>query len=160
MHFVDNVHVIKDNLFTVPPLFKLIQENSKTDWKEMYQVFNCGHRMELYVPQDIAQEIIAISESYGVAAQIVGRVEAPEKPKSKEEVASLPTLDEKLPMDGEVNNEVIDDLIVLDDYGKEPEKPSRKRKRERESSSDEPTAKRAKDSASNATSEDIIMLDD
>ena len=76
LHFVDNVHVIKDNLFPVPPLFKLIQENSKTDWKEMYQVFNCGHRMELYVPQDIAQEIIAISESYGVAAQIVGRVEA------------------------------------------------------------------------------------
>ncbi|MEK8181083.1 AIR synthase related protein [Flavobacterium buctense] len=76
LHFVDNVHVIKDNLFPVPPLFKLIQENSKTDWKEMYQVFNCGHRMELYVPQDIAQEIIAISESFGVAAQIVGRVEA------------------------------------------------------------------------------------
>ena len=76
LHFVDNVHVIKDNLFPVPPLFKLIQENSKTDWKEMYQVFNCGHRMELYVPQDIAQDIIAISESFGVAAQIVGRVEA------------------------------------------------------------------------------------
>ncbi|MBP6557161.1 MAG: phosphoribosylformylglycinamidine cyclo-ligase [Flavobacterium sp.] len=76
LHFVDNVHVIKDNLFPVPPLFKLIQENSKTDWKEMYQVFNCGHRMELYVPQDIAKDIIAISESFGVAAKIVGRVEA------------------------------------------------------------------------------------
>ena len=76
LHFVDNVHVIKDNLFPVPPLFKLIQENSKTDWKEMYQVFNCGHRMELYVPQAIAQDIIAISESFGVAAQIVGSVEA------------------------------------------------------------------------------------
>jgi phosphoribosylformylglycinamidine cyclo-ligase len=81
LHFVENVHVIKDNLFPVPPLFKLIQENSKTDWKEMYQVFNCGHRMELYLPQDIAQEIIAISESFGVAAQIVGRVESSENKK-------------------------------------------------------------------------------
>ena len=81
LHFVDNVHVIKDNLFPVPPLFKLIQENSKTDWKEMYQVFNCGHRMELYVPKDLAQDIIAISESFGVAAQIVGRVEASENKK-------------------------------------------------------------------------------
>jgi phosphoribosylformylglycinamidine cyclo-ligase len=76
LHFVDNVHVIKDNLFPVPPLFKLIQEQSKTDWKEMYQVFNCGHRMELYVPQEIANDIIEISKSFGVEAQIVGRVEA------------------------------------------------------------------------------------
>ena len=76
LHFVKEVHVIKDNLFPVPPLFQLIQEQSKTDWKEMYQVFNCGHRMELYVPEEVAQEIIAISESFGVAAQIVGRVEA------------------------------------------------------------------------------------
>ncbi len=75
LHFVEGVHIIKDNLFPVPPLFKLIQEQSKTDWKEMYQVFNCGHRMELYVPQEIAADIIAISESFGVAAQIVGRVE-------------------------------------------------------------------------------------
>jgi phosphoribosylformylglycinamidine cyclo-ligase len=81
LHFVDNVHVIKDNLFPVPPLFKLIQENSKTDWKEMYQVFNCGHRMELYVPQEIANDLIAISESFGVGAQIVGRVEASENKK-------------------------------------------------------------------------------
>ena len=78
LHFVDAVHVIKDNLFPVPPLFQLIQEQSKTDWKEMYQVFNCGHRMELYVPEAIAADIIAISESFGVAAQIVGRVEASE----------------------------------------------------------------------------------
>jgi phosphoribosylformylglycinamidine cyclo-ligase len=76
LHFVDNVHVIKDNLFPVPPLFKLIQEQSGTDWKEMYQVFNCGHRMEVYVPAEIANDIIAISESFGVDAQIVGRVEA------------------------------------------------------------------------------------
>ena len=76
-----NVHVIKDNLFPVPPLFQLIQEQSKTDWKEMYQVFNCGHRMELYVPQEIADDIIAISQSFGVAAQIVGRVEASEHKK-------------------------------------------------------------------------------
>lgn len=81
LHFVDNVHVIKDNLFPVPPLFKLIQEQSKTDWKEMYQVFNCGHRMELYVPSDIVEDIIEISKSFGVDAQIVGRVEASENKK-------------------------------------------------------------------------------
>lgn len=81
LHFVDKVHVIKDNLFPVPPLFKLIQEQSKTDWKEMYQVFNCGHRMELYVPEDIAEDIIEISKSFGVEAQIVGRVEASETKK-------------------------------------------------------------------------------
>lgn len=75
LHFVDNVHVIKDNLFPVPPLFKLIQENSKTDWKEMYQVFNCGHRMELYVPAEVAQDVIEISKSFNIDAQIVGRVE-------------------------------------------------------------------------------------
>ena len=78
LHFIDNLHIIKDNLFPIPPLFKLIQEQSKTDWREMYQVFNCGHRMELYVNQSIADDIIAISESFGVAAQIVGRVEASE----------------------------------------------------------------------------------
>lgn len=81
LHFVENVHVIKDNLFPVPPLFQLIQEQSKTDWKEMYQVFNCGHRMEVYVPQEIAADIIAISQSFGVDAQIVGRVEASETKK-------------------------------------------------------------------------------
>ena len=81
LHFVENVHVIKDNLFPIPPLFKLIQEQSKTDWKEMYQVFNCGHRMELYVPENVAQEIISISQSFGVEAQIVGRVEASESKK-------------------------------------------------------------------------------
>ncbi len=76
LHFIENLHVIKDNLFPVPPLFKLIQEQSKTDWKEMYQVFNCGHRMEIYVPEAIAADIIAISQSYGVEAQIVGSVTA------------------------------------------------------------------------------------
>lgn len=81
LHFVDNVHVIKDNLFPVPPLFKLIQENSKTDWKEMYQVFNCGHRMELYVPAEVAQDIIEISKSFNIEAQIVGRVEKSESKK-------------------------------------------------------------------------------
>ena len=81
LHFVDNVHVIKDNLFPVPPLFKLIQEQSATSWKEMYQVFNCGHRMELYVPAEIANDIIEISKSFGVDAQIVGRVEASENKK-------------------------------------------------------------------------------
>jgi len=76
LHFIDNLHIVKDNLFPVPPLFKLIQDQSKTDWKEMYQVFNCGHRMELYVSAEIAQDIIAISKSFNVDAQIVGRVEA------------------------------------------------------------------------------------
>jgi phosphoribosylformylglycinamidine cyclo-ligase len=76
LHFIDNLHIIKDNLFPVPPLFQLIQSQSNTDWKEMFQVFNCGHRLELYVPESIAAELIAISESFGVAAQIVGRVEA------------------------------------------------------------------------------------
>ena len=78
LHFVDNVHVIKDNLFPVPPLFQLIQEQSGTDWKEMYQVFNCGHRMELYVPEAVANDIIAISKSFNVDAKIVGRVESSE----------------------------------------------------------------------------------
>ena len=81
LHFVKDVHVIKNNLFPIPPLFKLIQEQSKTDWKEMYQVFNCGHRMEIYVPEHVAQQIIAISESFGVEAQIVGRVEASDSKK-------------------------------------------------------------------------------
>lgn len=75
LHFVENVHVIKDNLFPVPPLFQLIQEQSKTDWKEMYQVFNCGHRMEIYVPAEVAQDIIEISKTFNIDAQIVGRVE-------------------------------------------------------------------------------------
>jgi phosphoribosylformylglycinamidine cyclo-ligase len=76
LHFIDNLHVIKDKLFDVPPLFELIQQESGTDWKEMYQVFNMGHRLELYVPEAIAAKLIAISESFGVPAQIVGRVEA------------------------------------------------------------------------------------
>lgn len=81
LHFVENLHIIKDNMFDIPPLFKLIQEQSNTDWKEMYQVFNCGHRMELYVSPEIAEDIIAISKSYNVDAQIVGRVEASEHKK-------------------------------------------------------------------------------
>ena len=79
LHFIDELHIVKDNLFDVPPLFQLIQEQSGTDWKEMYQVFNMGHRMELYVPEAVASTLISISESFGVAAQIVGRVEASTK---------------------------------------------------------------------------------
>lgn len=79
LHFVDKVHVIKDNLFATPPLFELIQKESNTDWKEMYKVFNMGHRMEIYVSEEIAQDIIAISESFGIPAQIIGRVEAADK---------------------------------------------------------------------------------
>jgi phosphoribosylformylglycinamidine cyclo-ligase len=75
LHFVKDLHIIKDNLFEVPPLFKLIQEESKTDWKEMYQVFNMGHRMELYVPKEIADDLISISKSFNVDAKIVGKVE-------------------------------------------------------------------------------------
>jgi phosphoribosylformylglycinamidine cyclo-ligase len=75
LHFVDDVHIIKDNLFPTPPLFTTIQEESGTDWKEMYKVFNMGHRMEIYVPANLAEEIIAISKSFNVDAQIVGRVE-------------------------------------------------------------------------------------
>lgn len=77
LHFInDDVHVIKDNLFPIPVLFQLIQEQSDTDWKEMYKVFNMGHRMEIYVPAEIAEEIIAISKSFNIDAQIIGRVES------------------------------------------------------------------------------------
>ena len=76
LHFVDKLHIIKDNMFEVPPLFKLIQSESGTDWKEMYQVFNMGHRMELYVPEEFAETIMKISKSFNVDAQIIGRVEA------------------------------------------------------------------------------------
>lgn len=76
MHFVQGVHVIKDNLFPIPPLFDLIQKESGTSFQEMYQVFNMGHRMELYVSPEFADEIIQISNSFGISAQVVGRVEA------------------------------------------------------------------------------------
>jgi phosphoribosylformylglycinamidine cyclo-ligase len=76
LHFVENVHIIKDNLFPIPPLFKMIQEESGTDWKEMYKVFNMGHRMEIYLAPENAQAIIDISKSFGIDAQIIGRVEA------------------------------------------------------------------------------------
>ena len=75
LHFVENLHVIKDNLFDIPPLFKLIQKESDTDWREMYQVFNCGHRMELYVPEAIAEDLIRISREFKVDARVIGRVE-------------------------------------------------------------------------------------
>jgi len=75
LHFVDDLHIVKDNMFDIPPLFKLIQEQSKTDWKEMYQVFNCGHRMEIYTSPEVAKDIIKISKSYQVDAKIIGRVE-------------------------------------------------------------------------------------
>ncbi len=76
MNFIDNLHVIKDNMFDIPPLFKLIQEQSGTQWPEMYKVFNMGHRMEIYLPEEYAKDIIAISESFNVPAKIIGRVEA------------------------------------------------------------------------------------
>ncbi|PIB32653.1 AIR synthase related protein [Maribacter sp. 4G9] len=76
LHFIDNLHIVKDNLFEIPPLFKLIQEQSGTDWKEMYQVFNCGHRLEIYTDGETAKDLISISRSFNVDAQIVGRVGA------------------------------------------------------------------------------------
>jgi phosphoribosylformylglycinamidine cyclo-ligase len=76
LHFIDNLHIIKDNLFPIAPLFTIIHDQSGTDWKEMYKVFNMGHRMELYVNEAHAQSIIDISERFGVEAKIIGRVEA------------------------------------------------------------------------------------
>ncbi|MBQ1987728.1 MAG: phosphoribosylformylglycinamidine cyclo-ligase [Muribaculaceae bacterium] len=75
LHFIENKHVIKDNLFPTPPLFKLIQDQSGTDWKEMYKVFNMGHRMEIYLSPEDANDVIEIAQSFGIEAQIVGRVE-------------------------------------------------------------------------------------
>lgn len=76
LHFVENVHVIKDNMFPIPPLFRTIQEQSHTEWSEMYKVFNCGHRFEVYLPQEYAQQVIDISKSFGIDAQVIGHVEA------------------------------------------------------------------------------------
>jgi phosphoribosylformylglycinamidine cyclo-ligase len=76
LHFVDNVHVVKDNLFATPPLFRMIQEESKTPWQEMYRVFNMGHRLEIYTDQDSAGRMIEIARSFQIDAQIVGRVES------------------------------------------------------------------------------------
>lgn len=78
LHFVENVHIIKDKLFPLPPLFKLIHEQSHTDYKEMYKVFNMGHRLEIYLPEEHAQEVISISKSFNIDAQVIGRVEAHE----------------------------------------------------------------------------------
>ena len=79
LHFVDQLHIIKDNMFETPPLFKMIQEESQTDWREMYQVFNMGHRLEFYVDEAVAQELITISERFNVEAKIIGRVKASEQ---------------------------------------------------------------------------------
>jgi phosphoribosylformylglycinamidine cyclo-ligase len=81
LHFIDKLYVIKDDLFPTPPLFEMIQHQSGTPWKEMYQVFNMGHRMELYVPEKIAEALMEISESFHVEAKIVGRVEAADRRK-------------------------------------------------------------------------------
>jgi phosphoribosylformylglycinamidine cyclo-ligase len=80
LHFAGDYSIVKDNLFETPPLFNIIQNASGTDWKDMYKVFNMGHRLEVYVPEEIASELIAISHSFGIDAQIVGRVdEGPRK---------------------------------------------------------------------------------
>lgn len=79
LHFVDNLHIIKDNMFDIPPLFKIIKEESNTSWSEMYKVFNMGHRMELYVPEEIAQNIIDIAKSFNIEGKIIGRCESAPK---------------------------------------------------------------------------------
>ena len=79
LHYIDDLHIIKDNLLPIPPLFKMIQEESSTDWKEMYQVFNMGHRLEAYVPASITQELIDIAQSFNIEAQVIGRVETSDK---------------------------------------------------------------------------------
>lgn len=81
LHFINQLHIIKDNLFETPPLFKIIQEESSTDWREMYKVFNMGHRLEMYVPPVYADELIAISKSFGIDAQVIGRVEKSQEKK-------------------------------------------------------------------------------
>ncbi len=81
LHFIDELHIIKDNLFPIPPLFEMIQKESGTSWEEMYKVFNMGHRMELYVNEDIAKSLIEISESFGIEAKIIGRVESSDSKK-------------------------------------------------------------------------------
>lgn len=79
LHFIDNLHVVKDNLFEIPPLFRVIQEESGTDWKEMYKVFNMGHRLELYIDEEYAHDVIAIAKSFNIDAQVIGYVEASDK---------------------------------------------------------------------------------
>ena len=79
LHFIENLKVVKDNLFPVPPLFRTIHEQSGTDWKEMYKVFNMGHRLEVYVSPENAQQVIEISKSFNIDAQIVGHVEKSNK---------------------------------------------------------------------------------
>jgi phosphoribosylformylglycinamidine cyclo-ligase len=76
LHFTENVHIIKDNLFEVPPLFQIIQAESQTSWSEMYKVFNMGHRLEIYLNEAFAHDLIQIARSFNIDAQIVGRVEA------------------------------------------------------------------------------------
>ena len=76
LHFIDNLHVVKDNLFPTPPLFRLIHNESHTDWQEMYKVFNMGHRMEIYTDEATASGVIDIARSFGIDAQIIGHVEA------------------------------------------------------------------------------------
>jgi phosphoribosylformylglycinamidine cyclo-ligase len=79
LHYIEHLHIIKDNFLPVPPLFKMIQQESGTDWKEMYQVFNMGQRLEIYVPADVARSVIDIAQSFNIDALITGRVEAADK---------------------------------------------------------------------------------
>lgn len=85
---MDAVHVVKDNMFPIPPLFRYVHACSGTDWKEMYKVFNMGHRLEVYLPAEHADEVIAVSKSFGIEAQVIGRVEAAPKGTAKVTVKS------------------------------------------------------------------------
>jgi phosphoribosylformylglycinamidine cyclo-ligase len=81
LHFIDNLHIIKDNLFDIPPLFKIIQQQSSTSWYEMFKVFNMGHRLEIYADAKIAKDLIAVSESFNIDAKIIGKVESADSKK-------------------------------------------------------------------------------
>jgi len=89
LHFVDNLHIVKNNLLPVPPLFKLIQAESNTDWQEMYKVFNMGHRLEFYTDEETAHSIVQIAESFNIDAQIIGHCEASSKGKSLEIISEF-----------------------------------------------------------------------
>ena len=79
LHYIENLRIVKDNLLPVPPIFQLIQQESNTDWKEMYKVLNCGTRLEVYVKPEHAQQVIDVAQSFGIAAQVIGHVEAADK---------------------------------------------------------------------------------
>ena len=81
MKFIDDLHIIKNNMFEIPPLFKILQEQSDADWEEMYEVYNMGHRFEIYLPEKFADTVISIAKQFDIEAQVVGHVEQARKKK-------------------------------------------------------------------------------